>query len=413
VNLSVTHYSGDRMGGAARAALRIHAALRQQSAIDSNMIVVERPNDDSSISALDTGLLGQLRGIFKSTVESIPWRLATPRDNMPRSAGWASRLMAKEINSHHSDIAHLHWINGAFLSVEEIGKITKPLVWTLHDMWPFCGAEHLAPDTPEARWRNGYQPTPDLPDFDIDRWVWKRKSSSWLKPINLVTPSRWLADCVRQSTLMQRFPVSIIPNPLNTDIYKPMNKYHARELLNLPINQKLVLFGAIKGTMLNYKGWDLLMPALEVIYDNFPNADAVIFGQSQPNDPPAIRTRVHWMGHLHDDFTLAALYSAADVLIVPSRQESFGQTGSEAQACGCPVVAFNSTGLRDVVDHGVTGYLVKPFDAYELALAALNVINNSDISLAFSLEARKRAINLWSYSVVSEKYNDLYSQIIA
>lgn len=410
--LKVTHYSADRIGGAARAALRIHLALRQLEIIDSRMIVTEKQNDDYTIDEIDKGFFGRLNAFVKSGIDELPKRLIKPNDNAPRSAGWSTRLSAQFVNSNPADIAHLHWINGGFLSVEEIGKIKKPIVWTLHDMWPFCGAEHLAPDTPNTRWRTGYQKSPDINGIDLDRWVWKRKKSYWNKPMHIVTPSRWLAECVRESELMKNLSVHVVPNALNTDTYKPMDKLAARFLLNLPTNRKLILFGAIKGTKLTYKGWDLLVPALTEVVKNCPNTEAVIFGQGCPESPPDLPIKVHWMGHLYDDFTLAALYSAADLLAIPSRQESFGQTGSEAQACGCPVVAFDATGLKDVVSHENTGLLVKPYDSSAMASAIITLLRNESLAYKYGTSAQIRARHLWSFPVVAKQYSEVYEQAV-
>lgn len=408
MKLRVTHYSSDRLGGAARAALRLHAAFRKHQIFDSKMVVAVKANDDFTISGLNDGFRGRLGSIVKSAVDALPRRLSSMPGNMPRSAGWATRLTAKDVNSNPSDVAHLHWVNGAFLSVEEIGKITKPLVWSLHDMWAFCGAEHLAPDTPDARWRSGYTASSDIDGFDFDRWVWRRKKISWKKPIHIVAPSRWLADCVTQSSLMRNFPVHVIPNTLDVDVYKPMNKAEARSLLNLPQNRKLILFGAIKGTQLTYKGWDLLMPALQAVANSYQDTDAVIFGQSQPEESPDVQLPVHWMGHVYDDFTLAAIYSAADVLVIPSRQEAFGQTGAEAHACACPVVAFNATGVRDIVEHGLTGYLAEPYSSEDLARGIRWVLCDNMRQLQLSKEARKRAMRLWAYETVIGQYKKIY-----
>ena len=408
MKLRVTHYSGDRLGGAARAALRVHATFRQHPLVTSNMVVAEQTNDDPTIRGLNVSLGGKLGAVIRASVDAVPRRLAAPSDLMPRSAAWASRITGREVNRAPSDVAHLHWINGAFLSVEQIGKITKPLVWTMHDMWPFCGAEHLSPDAPDARWRTGYIPSAAVAGFDVDRWTWKRKMRSWRQTIQVVTPSRWLADCVRTSMLMGQMPIHVIPNPLDVTVYKPLDKVQARLMLNLPLDRKLVLFGAIKGTQLTYKGWDLLMPALASVGNTFRDADAVVFGQSLPSNPPLLPLSIHWMGHLYDDFSLAALYSAADVLVIPSRQEAFGQTGSEAHACGCPVVAFDATGLKDVVDHDVTGLLVKPYDAQGLASAIVALLANDDMRRQFGIAARSRAQRLWSYSTVADQYKKVY-----
>ncbi len=190
--------------------------------------------------------------------------------------------------------------------------------------------------------------------------------------------------------------------------FKPMDRLAARRLLNLPEQARLVLFGAIKGTQLPYKGWDLLQPAVAALAEAEPDVHAVIFGQRAPASPPALGIKIHWMGHLFDDFSLAALCSAADVLVVPSRQEYFGQTDSEAQACGGPVVAFDTTGLQDLVAHGETGLLAKPFDSGELASNMLVLLRDDSLRQQFSFNARLRAERLWSYARVSAQYLEVY-----
>ena len=409
MTLDIVHYSGDRLGGAARAAYRIHAALKLTPELRSRMVVAFPTTDDPTIASVGAGLKRRLSRMVSPFVDALPLRLAAPGDRLPRSAGWAGQITAAAINAEVMDVAHLHWICGGFLSVDDIGRIRRPLVWTLHDMWAFCGAEHLADDTAESRWRSGYPPTGHTAArFDIDRWAWRRKRARWQTPMHIVAPSRWLARCVQDSALMRQWPVCVIPNPLDLANFKPMDRLAARRLLNLPERTRLVLFGAIKGTQLPYKGWDLLQPALAALAQAEPDVQAVIFGQSEPPSPPALGIKIHWMGHLFDDFSLAALYSAADVLVIPSRQESFGQTGSEAQACGCPVVAFDTTGLQDVVAHDETGLLTRPFDSGELASNLLALLRNDSLRQQFSLNARLRAERLWSYARVSAQYLEVY-----
>jgi len=410
--LRVTHYSGDRLGGAARAAYRLHQALRGRQEAFSRMVVVDKTNDDATVRGASPRLSSRLAAVLSPTLDSLPLRLGAPPDAMPRSTGWSGRIRAAAINAEPTDLVHLHWICAGFLSIETIGRIRKPVVWTLHDMWAFCGAEHLAEDGPGARWRHGYEPALTTGRLDVDRWAWRRKRAHWRTPMRIVTPSRWLAQCVADSTLMGAWPVSVIPNPLDLSRFKPMDRAAARRLLNLPTDKPLVLFGAIRGTQLSYKGWDLLQPALVKVAREQPGVEAVLFGQSEPLDPPRLGLPLHWMGHVSDDFTLSALYSAADLLVVPSRQESFGQTGSEAQACGCPVVAFDATGLRDVVAHGETGLLARPFDSGDLADAMLAVLRDDARRDGMSIQARARAELLWSYDAVARQYLDLYRDAV-
>jgi glycosyltransferase involved in cell wall biosynthesis len=211
---------------------------------------------------------------------------------------------------------------------------------------------------------------------------------------------------------MQGWPISVIPNLIDTDTFKPILRQIAREVLNLPQESKLILFGAIGGTKDPNKGWDLLESALRKAAKDLSNAEAVIFGELEPQRPPLLGMPMHWMGHLHDDATLALLYSAADALVVPSRQENLPQCGTEAQACGCPVVAFDATGLRDVVEHKKTGYLARPYDTEDLATGIIWVLSDKGRHADLSRSARKRALLMWSGNIVLPKYLDIYKQVI-
>jgi glycosyltransferase involved in cell wall biosynthesis len=413
--LKISHYSGDSIGGAARAALRLHNTLVLNSEIESTMIVRQKTNDDWRINAVSESRFEKLRRKLLPHIDPLPIGLQRSAEIVPRSPAWVSSISATQINQSDADVINLHWICSGFLSIEEIAKITKPIVWTLHDMWAFCGAEHLASDHLRARWRDGYFPynrPVNETGIDIDRWVWRRKQNAWKRPIHIVTPSRWLAECVSASALMRNWEITVVPNVLDVHQFKPIQKELAREILGLPLSCKLVLFGAIRGTQLSYKGWDLLQSALGIVAKRMQNVQAVIFGQGEPKSPPSLGMPIHWMGHLYDDATLALLYSAADVVVVPSRQESFGQTGSEAHACGCPVVAFNATGLKDVVEHIVTGYLAEPYSSKDLAAGIEWVLADEERYALLSKQARDRALRLWSSEVVVPKYLEVYRRVM-
>jgi glycosyltransferase involved in cell wall biosynthesis len=409
--IKVIHISADNSGGAARAALRLHQSFVVNENFSSRMIVGVKTISDWRVLSL-TGFWNKVLRKISIILDSLLLRLFIRDHRVPRSCSTLGAVTADYINNLDCDVVNLHWIGSGFLSIEEIGKIKKPTVWTLHDMWAFCGAEHLSTDEINSGWRTGYRESEgNFFQFKLDKWVWKRKKKSWKRPIQIVTPSRWLAECVNSSKLMKDWDVTVIPNGLDLQKYKPVDQSIARQILGFSSDSKLILFGAIKGTALPYKGWDLLEVTLRNLSLTSPEVEVIILGEDQPQNPPFIDLKMHWMGHLYDDYTLSLIYSASDLLVVPSRQESFCQTASEAQACGCPVVAFKATGLLDVVDHKVTGYLAKPFCVDDLKYGIEWVLMNKE-ALDMSKNSRKRAQNLWSYQRVSNKYFDLYRKII-
>ena len=399
---------GDIAGGAYRAAFRLNQALRQ-SGIDSRMRVGIKRSDLHAVDGPE-GNLQKAAGIIRYRLEAQLMHLQ-PSPNLIRSPACLRSGLVSRLNAIDADVLNLHWICDGFLSVEDIGRLIKPLVWTFHDMWPFSGSEHYGDDGPAARWRGGYNANNRLTGhkgLDIDRWVWNRKRRAWRYPMQIVTPSRWLAECVKGSYIMHNWPVTVIPNLLDCRQFQPWPKSFACKVFGFPPDVVLVLFGAMGGINDIRKGWDLLQPALARIASERTGVNSVIFGQSEPVNPPNLGLPLHWMGHITDEATLALLYSAADVMIVPSRQENLPQSGTEAQACGCPVVAFNCTGLPDVVEHRVTGYLAMPYDSDDLANGIRWVIEDKERHAFLSSAARDRALRLWAPEVVVPDYKAIY-----
>lgn len=396
----------DRGGGAARAAYRIHEALRQNG-VDSIVMVSAARSDDwtvcgpkGKVGRAMSWLRPRLGKVVRSSLRSKSANLHSPAIVPSR---WASRL-----NRCDADVVHLHWVNAEMMSIADIGRLRKHVVWTLHDMWAFCGAEHL---TEDFRWKVGYtasnRPMYEA-GFDLNRWTWRRKVRNWRQPMHIVTPSHWLADCVRQSALMRDWPVTVIPNAIDVERWTPVKKAIGRRLLGLPQDVPLLLFGAFGGVVGSHKGFDLLIGALEHLRGELTDFELVIFGQSAPRFPPALGFPVHYTGHLRDDISLRLLYCAADAIAIPSRQDNLPNTGLEAHACGTPVVAFNVGGLADVVEHRKTGFLAKPFDVVDLAGGIRWAIEDSTRNAALGTAARARAVQKWSYQVVADAYTAVY-----
>lgn len=401
--------SSDTSGGAARSTYRIHRSLLNQG-IDSKIFVNNKHSDDKTIIGPSSKIekyINVLRRRISNLIVKFNENKATPHSISIFPSKWV-----EYINKSDANIIHLHWVQHEMLSIADIGRIKKPIVWTLHDMWAFCGAEHLAQDD---RWRVGYLKNNNSASkfgFDINRWTWQRKLKHWQKPMNVVTPSNWLANCVRESKLMNKWSVSVIPNLLNTDRWKPLDKNSARAMLGLPMDVPLIIFGTLGENSSYNKGFDLLIKTLDYIkkIDHLKNMELVVFGKNTFKSLPKIKFPTHFIGHLNDD-SLINLYSAADVSIIPSRQESFCQTASESQACGTPVVAFKIGGLTDIVKHKKTGYLAKAFDIKDLAKGISWVLENEN-KLLLSKHARKMAVEKFSQDILVEKYQLIYQKIL-
>lgn len=400
----------DSIGGASRAVFRLHKALLS-AGVQSTMNVATSNTEEDQIEPRSSNL-SKLLNIVRPIGGNLPGMLFKTENPVIHSPAYIRSNWPSIINQSDADIVHLHWFNAEMLSISDITRINKPIIWTLHDMWAFCGAEHLAWD---ERYIHGYTKSnrPEYESgFDLNRWTWKRKVKSWKKPIHIVTPSKWLSECVSKSYLMKDWPVSVIPNTLDTETWKPINRRKAKKILDLNPDKALLVFGALGGTKSLHKGADLLFKALNHLDLLYDQVELLVFGENKPEKLPDIRFPIHYIGHLNDDISLQVVYSAADALIIPSRQDNLPNGGLEAHACGAPVIAFDTCGLVDIVTHKKTGWLANAFDPVDLANGILWVLDSEERQKMLSENARIKALNRWSYEKVVPQYIKAYQRVL-
>ncbi len=413
--MNIIHISfSDISGGAARAAYRLHDSLLQIG-LTSKMQVWSKSSGDPDIRG-NSSKTGRMVTEIRSGIGLLANATMKVSNPARHSVNFLPSGWVQSLNDSDADIIHLHWLGAETLSIREIGQIRKPIVWTFHDMWAFCGAEHYTDDGPDARWRHGYQSSNrpgDESGFDLNYWTARRKQRHWRKPFNLVCPSNWLADCVRSSALMHDWPVTVISNPLDLASFRPIEKKLARGLLNLPQNKTLILFGAIGGSDDPRKGNDLLISALSYLkIEQFQDLELVIFGQSRPAQVPELGFPIRYMGHLHDEISLVLLYSAVDVFVAPSRQDNLPNTVVEASACGTPTVAFKIGGMPDLIQHKVSGYLAQPNDIGDLAQGIQWVLDRQATNNNLGDAARKYAIKTFDSTIVAQQYLTTYQEFL-
>lgn len=410
--MNILHLStSDLEGGAARAAYRLHQGL-QRLDLSSQMLVRAKQSRDETVIAE-----GSILTKLGPPLSSFPLRRYPQREGAMFSTQWFLDAIAPRVKQLNPDIIHLHWICNGFLQIETLAKFKKPLVWTLHDMWSFTGGCHYAKEC--SGYKSSCGSCPHLKsegDRDLSFQTWKRKAKAWQNlDLTIVSPSNWLAECARNSSLFKNVRVEVIPHGLNFQKYQPVDKLIARSLLHLPLDKQLVLFGAVTSTSDCRKGFSLLKRALGHLKqaDWQDKLELVVFGPANADHLTDLGFRVHHLGQFHDDLALSIVYSAADLTVVPSTQEAFGQVASESLACATPVAAFGATGLLDIIKHQQDGYLAAPFDTEDLAQGIIWILANSERYQQLSKQARVSAERQFSLNTQAQRYSVLFKELLS
>lgn len=413
--------TSDSGGGAAVASSRLLKALGKAGK-EVTMLVRDKRTQNSNIISVNTSWFQSKINYLRFLLERLIIFCCNSfnKNNLFKvSIANTGVNITKNKLIINADIINLHWINQGFLSLKDIKKLlllNKPVVWTLHDMWPCTGICHHAWTCNKFMQECGECPfLHSNKMYDLSYKVWNRKKFVMSSNIHIVVVSSWLANRVKQSSLMCNLPVTIIPNAIDTSVFYKREKTSLRRTLHLPLNKKIILMGAARLDD-PIKGFEYLKKALRLLSEeNGRNSNLmlVLFG--------AIKDKINFfedlsipytsIGVLKDLNQIADLYSAADVVVVPSLYETFGQTIIESMACGCPAVSFNNSGQTDIIDHKINGYLAKYLDVTDFAEGIDWVLNRSN-SEDISFSCVKKVQTNYTENIVAKKYISLYKDIL-
>lgn len=431
--------TNDISGGAARAAMRIMRGV-QQGGVEAQMFVKDKYSKSSDVIPLSTytpssnWLLDIFKWIiqkFKNRYHMFKWH---PYKRTKQNV-FMSDLRHTDIHGALQkldyDIVHLHWINNRFLDICELAKIKKPIVWTLHDSWAFCGVCHYFIDCEKYRIHCGAcLMLGSSKEKDLAFEVFEKKIDAYKDlDMHIVTPSKWLGDSAKKSALLGRFPMHVIPNCVDTDLFRPLTKDEIRVIAERQENavvrrvfseatqekrlaKPFILYGAMQAATDRRKGFASLLSALRLLDKRRVVARLVVFGANAQELPMQFEhIEVNFLGYVFDASVLAALYSAANVMVVPSLTENLSNTIMESLSCGTPVVAFNIGGNGDMIEHKRNGYLAKERDCEDLANGIQWCMENNKEG-ELSKNARTKVLATFTPEIVSAQYNELYKSII-
>lgn len=402
--------TSERTGGAAVAANRLMKALNNNGA-KAKMLVRDKETETLTVVPLPHS--PRLRWHFLWERLVIFCRLHFSRQHLFEvdiaNAGYD---ITKLPEFQEADVIHLHWVNQGMLSLKGIQKILqsgKPVVWTMHDIWPataLChvtlGCQHFTSQCGNCRLLPGGGSS-----HDYSTTIWQRKQRMLAdENIYFVACSHWLESEAKRSALLKGQKITSIPNPIDTRIYKRGNKQEARQRLGLPLDKKLILFASQRVTNVN-KGMDYLIEACRQL--QISDAAVVILGGHAEEVVSQLSLEAYPLGYVNDEQRIVDVYHASDVFVLPSLSENLPNTIMEAMACGVPCVGFRVGGIPEEIDHRRNGYVAEYRSAEDLARGIRWILTEADYE-ELCKNAVQKVVQNYSQQSVALKYLDVYHQ---
>jgi Glycosyltransferase len=377
-------------------------------------------SESTKTGTFSKGPFAKAKAVFNILSERYLSKAVAKAVKTPFSLQWFGTSVIDHPTVKEADIIHLHWINHGFLSpkfLAEIDELEKPVVWTFHDSNAFTGGCHV-----RYSCENYFKECGNCPllrssgknDFSHKTWLRKKKAYSELN-CHIVAPSRWMADSVKLSSLMGFREVTVIPNTIETEVFKPYVKSEAKKILKIDPKKFVLMSGFMPSKNDKHKGTSYLIDALKDLATRpgiiKEHIELVIFGNKDSAEMPEFPFKTTFLGTISNDAHLAKCYSAADVFITPSLEDNLPNTVMESLSCATPVVAFKTGGIPDMVKHLENGYLAEYESSEDLA-TGIEWLYHDENAPEIQKEARRTILNQFSEQVIAEKHLLLYQSLI-
>ncbi|RNC66125.1 glycosyltransferase family 4 protein [Proteiniphilum sp. X52] len=399
----------DIQGGAAIAATRLLHAVRH-AGCDASMVVRAKLGDDTTVFTAESKKKRNTFPFYRERGVIYLFNGLSREGLFDVSIANTGVSITKLPQFKEAEVIHLHWINQGMLSIKEIGKIFssgKKVVWTMHDMWPITGICHYAVACDAYTFGCGYCPYLKIPSrYDLSFIIFRRKHSTYLTGnITFTACSQWLRELAEQSPLTWGHRITSIPNPIDTETYRPMDKSEMREKLNLPLDKRIILFAAVKATD-KRKGMDYLVEASGLMAHHSENLFFLIAGGGEEEIEKQLALPARSMGYISPQ-QMPELYNAVDLFVTPSLHDNLPNTIMEAMACGTPCVGFHTGGIPEMIDHRKNGYVAEYGNAQDLANGLLWTLFEADTG-TLSSNARKKVMEHYAQEIVAQQYKKIY-----
>lgn len=383
--MKIAIVSSSDSGGAGIAALRLHKALMSYG-VDSSMLCLHKTTDTPNVYEYK-------KSFFAKVIDHLPF-IPYKQNKYKKYFSELSKHYEcisfpeaiYDISTHpiiqQADIINLHWVGNILDYTRFFKNIKKPIVWTLHDMNPFLGIAHYCGDR---------DANSQFSSLEEQIRLLKLKAIEQHPNMSIVNLCQWMRDESERSEVFSHRKHTVIPNSIDTNIFKVYNQIEVRKKMNLPIDKPIILF--VSQSIDNRrKGFDLLQEALTRL-----NGDCVLLVVGSVSDNLKDVSNCRFLGTINEEERMAMVYAAADAFILPSREDNLPNTMVESLCCGTPVISFSNGGMRNHIKTLENGILVE-----EMTSDAL--LNGIHLFLD--------SINNFNRKIISEKAHSSFSPYI-
>ena len=402
--------TSERTGGAAVAANRLMEALNNNG-VKAKMMVRDKETDHLTVAGLPSSWRLHWNFLWERFV--IWLHLHFRREHLFEvDMANTGTDITNLPEFQEADVIHLHWVNQGMLSLKGIRKILtsgKPVVWTMHDIWPATAVCHYTRGC--EQYQSQCVQCPLLPGGCLAKQVWNRKVQMLSgQRITYVCCSEWLAGEARKSALLDGQRVVTIPNAIDTRQYRPQDKLQSRQTLGLPTDRRIILFVSQRVTDPR-KGISYFVEAVSRLVQQHPemkdNTGVAILGGHAEEIVSQLALPSYPLGYVSNPSRIVSVYNAADVFVLPSLEDNLPNTIMEAMACGVPCVGFRVGGIPEMIRHQVSGYVAQERDAADLAQGIRYVLADADYA-TLSRECLHQVAQKYSQQSVASRYIEEY-----
>ena len=417
MKILILSYS-DTEGGAAKATFRIHNLFNKFGHQSTMFVASKKSIDDNVIQVFSKRKIEFFRYYNFFLQKLINYFIDVPINELKSLSLTKSNLVNK-INNFDCDVILLTWVCWEYISIKDISRINKPIVWRLSDMWAFNGISHYDPDNLDTQWLVNSEFRPYFQFYkmkvNLNRFLIEYKLRVWKKlNLNIVVPSDFTMESCINSKIGGRWNITKVPTPVSEQKFNYIDIRLARKILGLEDGKKYILF--VANEVDDYrKGFKYFIEALNYSSKVDNQIEGIIIGKTSSKSlSEYTNCKINFIGTLHDEVSMSLYYKASDLLVISSLVDNMPVVGIEAQFCGCPVVTFDSPGLSDlIVDHNF-GFKVPMYDSIKLGDAILRITGmnfKSSNSMRATLANKRSELN--SSRVIVDYYENIFKRAIS